>query len=146
MKLAKRGKEEMVGCCPFHADDTPSLSVNAAKNLFNCFGCGASGGPIDWVMKREGVSFRHAVELLRDGVVSEPDRSPSAAVTRSTVRKLDAPVSFGADDQALLDQVIGYYHETMKSAPEGQAYGRKVRRDLRPGTPLHLYLPGPHRG
>ncbi|TDM83108.1 CHC2 zinc finger domain-containing protein, partial [Lactobacillus crispatus] len=64
VKLVQRGAE-MVGACPFHADDTPSLSVSVAKNLFRCFGCDAGGGPIDWMMKREGVSFRHAVELLR---------------------------------------------------------------------------------
>ena len=41
--------------------------ITPAKNLWHCFGCGAAGGPIDWVMKKTGVSFRHAVELLRDG-------------------------------------------------------------------------------
>ncbi|MEJ2411343.1 MAG: CHC2 zinc finger domain-containing protein [Novosphingobium sp.] len=45
VKLVKRGAD-MVGCCPFHDDGTPSLSVSAAKNLFRCFGCDAGGGPI----------------------------------------------------------------------------------------------------
>jgi hypothetical protein len=62
--LARQGKD-WVGRCPFHADDTPSLVVTPSKNLFHCFGCGAAGGPVDWVMKFDGVSFRHAVELLR---------------------------------------------------------------------------------
>ena len=77
VKLEKRGRD-LVGCCPFHADDTPSLVVTPEKNLFNCFGCQSGGGPIDWVMRAEGVSFRHAVELLRAGYA--PDH---AGVSRS---------------------------------------------------------------
>lgn len=221
VKLKKRGAD-MVGNCPFHDDSTPSLSVSEAKNLFRCFGCDVGGGPIDWVMKREGVSFRHAVELLRDGApMTGATASPSAPI-RSTVRRLAAPVSVDADDRALLGQVVDYYHETLKRSPEALAYlearglihpelierfrlgyadrtlglrlpeknrkagadirsrlerigvyrasghehmtgslvvpvidgngnvaelyGRKTRNDLRPGTPFHLYLAGPHRG
>jgi DNA primase catalytic core len=214
IELKKTGKD-YTGCCPFHEDDTASLVVTPTKNLWHCFGCGAAGGPIDWVMKKNGVSFRHAVELLRDGVPSLA--AGSNAVKRTTVRALEAPVQFDADDQALLNQVIGYYHETLKQSPEALAYlqarglasteavehfklgyadrtlglrlpqknriagsdirtrlqrigiyresghehfngslivpvldehgnavevyGRKIRDDLRKGTPLHLYLP-----
>jgi len=218
--LKKSGKD-LLGCCPFHEDDTASLVVTPGKNLWHCFGCGAGGGPIDWIIKSNGVSFRHAVELLREGIPSLA--APGAApVKQSTVRKLPAPVSLDADDQALLNQVIDYYHETLKASPEALAYlkarglnhpeliahfklgyanrtlglrlpeknrvvgaelrsrlqrlgllresghehfngslivpvqneqgdvqevyGRKITERLRPGTPLHLYLPGPHRG
>ena len=61
----KKGGKDLLGRCPFHEDATASLVVTPAKNLWHCFGCGVGGGPIDWVMKRQGVSFRHAVELLR---------------------------------------------------------------------------------
>src|SRR6218665_2996536 len=37
VKLTRRGKDELLGCCPFHEDGTPSLSVSVAKNLFHCF-------------------------------------------------------------------------------------------------------------
>jgi len=221
LKLTRRGAE-WVGCCPFHEDDTPSFSVSPEKNLFHCFGCDAGGGPIDWVMKREGVSFRHAVELLRDGVLGPSQPGRPAPVKETTVRRLAAPVAFDADDQALLNQVVGYYHEALKQSPEALAYlksrglehpelierfklgyanrtlglrlpeknrkagadmrgrleaiglyresghehfagslivpvfdergdvkevyGRKIGSGLRAGTPMHLYLPGPHRG
>ncbi len=62
-KLVKQGKDFAL-CCPFHDDKTPSCVITPKTNLFNCFGCGAGGSVIDWVMKRQGVSFRHAVELL----------------------------------------------------------------------------------
>ena len=84
--LKKSGKD-FTGCCPFHADDTASLVVTPAKNLWHCFGCGIGGGPIDWVMKKNGVSFRHAVELLRDGIShlaagAEPVKRTSSMTAR----------------------------------------------------------------
>ena len=115
----KRVGKDLFGRCPFHpADDTPSLSITPAKNLWHCFGCQTGGGPIDWVMKTQGVSLRHAFEILREG-------QPLAAlkpVKQSTVRKLPAPIAFDADDQALLDQAVGYYHETLKRSPEALGY------------------------
>jgi DNA primase len=178
---------------------------------------------IDWVMKKNGVSFRHAVELLRtDPSLAAALSSSSSPVKQSTVRKLPPPVSVSGDDQAVLNQVVDYYHDTLKHSVEAQAYlqqrgiadskaierfklgyanrtlgyrlpasnrqegaamrgalqrvgvirpsghehfngslvipviddlgnvvevyGRKIRDDLREGTPKHLYLPGPHRG
>ena len=120
VRLAKRGGD-MVASCPFHDDTTPSFVVTVAKNLFHCFGCNAAGGVIDWVMKHQGVSFRHAVELLRDGAALDAPASSSSPV-RGTVRRLAPPVSMDADDQALLNQVVGYYHETLKASPEALAY------------------------
>ena len=48
--LKPRGADRL-GLCPFHEDREPSLVVTPAKNLWHCFGCGAGGGVIDWVMK-----------------------------------------------------------------------------------------------
>jgi DNA primase catalytic core len=216
--VLKRQGKDLAACCPFHSDDTASLIVTPEKNLFHCFGCGVGGGPIDWVIKRNNVSFRHAVELLREG-------TPTATATpakHSTTRVLPPPVSPDEDDQAVLDRVVGYYHQTLQQSPEALAYlaarglthpelidrfqlgfanrtlglrlpektrkagaelrsrlerlglyresghehfngslvvpilderghvtelyGRKITDGLRPGTALHLYLPGPHRG
>jgi len=217
VELKKSGKD-WLGLCPFHADGEPSLVVSPGKNLWHCFGCQIGGGPIDWVMKHKGVSFRHAVELLR----ADPALAAGGTGGRVTVRSLPSPVAPDADEQALLDQVVAYYHETLQQSPEALAYlearglahpevvarfklgyanrtlglrlplknrvagaelrarlqtigilresghehfngslvipildaeghavevyGRKLRDDLRPGTPKHLYLPGPHRG
>jgi DNA primase len=116
----KRGGKDLLGCCPFHEDDTASLVVTPAKNLWHCFGCGIGGGPIDWVMKRRGVSFRHAVELLREGVV--PLAADGAALNNPRLRVLAPPVAFDADDQALLNQTAAYYHERLLATSEAQAY------------------------
>ena len=118
----KRHGADLVGLCPFHDDKSPSLIISSQKNLWHCLGACQSGGTvIDWIIKTHGVSFRHAVELLREGI---PAVSSLAAkpVKQSTVPKLPAPVSLDADDQLLLNQVIDYYHETLKQSPEALAY------------------------
>jgi DNA primase len=132
----KRSGKDWVAKCPLHEDATASLVVTPAKNLWHCFGCGAAGGPIDWVMKTRGVSFRHAVELLREdmGVASlaatsaAKDEStpslpvPPVAIARSTVKTLPVPLAFDADAQALLDQTVSYYHERLMVNPEASQY------------------------
>jgi DNA primase len=224
----KRAGKDWLGCCPFHDDAEASLVVSPAKNLWHCFGCQIGGGPIDWVIKNRGVSFRHAVELLKADLLAEASSAaePGAPVKRTTVRALSVPLAPDADDRALLRQAIDYYHQRLKDSTEAQAYlvargldhpqlidtftlgvadrtlglrlpmknrkdgaamrerlqaigilresghehfngslvvplfdengpdggnvvevyGRKLRDDLRPGTPKHLYLPGPHAG
>ena len=65
--LKKHGSD-LIGKCPFHEDNEPSLVITPEKNLWHCLGaCQTGGTVIDWVMKVEGVSFRHAAELLREG-------------------------------------------------------------------------------
>ncbi|AWL05732.1 toprim domain-containing protein [Massilia oculi] len=214
VELAGKGAN-LIGRCPFHADRTPSLVITPEKNLWHCLGaCQAGGGPIDWVMRAHGVSFRHAVELLR------ADSALAAGV--GVPVKLPAPVAPSASDGELLNQVVGFYHQALLESPEALAYlgkrglgdpelialfrlgyanrtlgyrlpaknvkagaeiksrlqrigilrasghehfngsivipvidsdgnvtevyGRKLRDDLRAGTPLHLYLPGAHKG
>ena len=119
IELKKSGKD-WAGQCPFHEDATASLVVTPAKNLWHCFGCGLGGGSIDWVMKTHGISFRHAVELLRaDSSLAAGSHAP---VGRSLVRKLPPPVALDAGEQELLNQVIGFYHETLLQSPEALAY------------------------
>ena len=117
--LTRTGKD-LVGRCPFHEDSEASLIVTPAKNLFHCFGCGSGGGPIDWMMRIHGISFRHAVERLRADVM--PTAETASAVKTGTIRVIPPPVAFDADDQALLQQTIGYYHETLKQSPEALDY------------------------
>ncbi len=114
--LEARGKD-LVGLCPLHDDKTPSLVVTPAKNLWHCFGCGAGGDAIEWVRRTEGVSFRHAVELLREGVLGTGE-----VVKVSTVRKLPPPLSLDADGALLLDQVVAYYHRTLQDDAAALSY------------------------
>ncbi len=63
VKLTRRGREH-IGLCPFHKEKTPSFTVNEEKGFYHCFGCGAHGGAIDFVMHSEGLSFPETVERL----------------------------------------------------------------------------------
>ncbi len=111
--------------CPFHDDDTASLVITPDKNLWHCMGaCQQGGSVIDWVMKTEGVSFRHAVELLQNDylpLVAQTDHQPKTP-KRTTTPKLKAPLSENASHQEALLQVIDYYHETLKQSPEALGY------------------------
>ena len=117
-ELKKRGKDWVMRCV-FHTEDTPSLSVSETKNVYHCFGCGASGTVLDWVMKTQGVSLPHAVQLLRNDAPLEG--ANKVGVNRSHARHLPS-LAADADDRALLRQVAEVYHGTLKQSPEAQAY------------------------
>jgi DNA primase catalytic core len=120
----KQGKDYAV-CCPFHDDKTPSCIISPKSNLFNCFGCGVGGSVIDWVMKTQGLSFRHAVEVLQSdsGLTSSlvATVANTKPVKQTGKRKLDT-LPLDQDDQALLNQVMDYYHETLLQSPDALAY------------------------
>ena len=118
----KRHGAELVGTCPFHADKTPSLVVSPKTNLWHCLGkCNVGGSTIDWVMRTKGVSFRHAVELLR---ADHPSLAAGDGhvVKKGTTAKLEAPVSADAEDHDALRQVVDFYHATLKESPEALRY------------------------
>ncbi len=72
--LKKNGRDYM-GLCPFHNEKTPSFHVSADKQLFHCFGCGAGGNLIQFVMRSENLDFTDALKLLADnaGIVLPED-------------------------------------------------------------------------
>ncbi len=114
---------DLVGRCPFHDDHDPSLRVTPAKGLWRCMSsaCGGTGNVIQFVQKFDGVSFRHAYELLKNGAAFSG--APTCApVKKATVPKLPPPVKPDADDQAALRQVLDYYHERLKENPAALAY------------------------
>ncbi len=63
MRLVRAGRE-FKGCCPFHKEKTPSFYVNDEKQFYHCFGCGAHGDIIGFVMRHDHLSFPEAVEAL----------------------------------------------------------------------------------
>jgi DNA primase len=222
VKLKRHGAD-LIGLCPFHEDHAPSLVISPEKNLWNCLGaCGKGGSVIDWVMRAEGISFRHAFELLKQQHLPLTAKPSGPPPKESSTVKLPPLAEHSLDNKKLLDLTVRHYHEMLKQTPEAQQYlvkrglasaemieqfhlgfanrtltyrvpdknrkqgkeqrsqleslgilrdtghehfngsvvipvfdlegevvqmyGRKITSGLRPGTPLHLYLPGPHRG
>lgn len=129
--VTRQGKDHVVRC-PFHDEKTPSCIISPKSNLFHCFGCGAAGSVIDWVMKTQGVSFRFACEILQKdlGLVADSVGGP-APKARNTTTKLNPPLAANADSQTALRDVISYYHETFKQAPEAHEYLRSRGLDSR---------------
>jgi DNA primase len=121
IKLHRSGKE-LIGLCPFHDDHNPSLNIDPAENVWNCKGaCGEGGDVILWVMRAEGVGFRQAVELLRKDYV--PSAGP--VVKQCTVPKLPCPLTLGADDRTVMQEVVRYYHRTLIETPDAMRYLEK---------------------
>ena len=60
----KRAGSEFQACCPFHDEKTPSFTVSPKKQFYHCFGCGAHGSAIGFLMQYEGLEFRDAIEEL----------------------------------------------------------------------------------
>jgi len=118
----RRHGADLVGRCPFHDDQGPSLVVTPAKNLWHCLGaCQAGGSVIDWVMRTERVSFRHAAEVLRAklGVGDLTRSAPAVRLAPIAERAADAEA---IEEAALVREVLAFYHETLKASPEAIAY------------------------
>ena len=63
VSLKRRGVN-YVGCCPFHNERTPSFSVNPARNIYKCFGCGKAGNSVNFIMEHEHMSYPDALRYL----------------------------------------------------------------------------------
>lgn len=76
VKLSRAGRE-MKGCCPFHNEKSPSFFVNDDKGFYHCFGCGAHGDVIRFVVEQEGLGFIDAVKsLAQEAGLEMPEASP----------------------------------------------------------------------
>jgi DNA primase catalytic core len=121
IELKPQGKD-LAGRCPFHADDSPSFIVSPGKNLWHCLGaCGCGGDNIALVMRKEGVSFRHACEKLRARLGGAPS-VPTITTRLGTSHEALATPEEAADDAALLGRVADYYHRTFLNEPAAMKY------------------------
>ncbi len=106
----KKAGREFQACCPFHDENTPSFTVSPQKQFYHCFGCGAHGSAIGFLMNYEGLEFVDAVEELA--------RLAGLQIPREVTRT--ARPAAGLYD--LLDAAAGYYQEQLKTNPEAIEY------------------------
>jgi len=111
IELKKKGKG-FVALCPFHEEATPSFSVNPAKNLWQCFGCGIGGDAIRFVELFDKVSFPEALAEL-DG------KAAPAQPTKPTNKE---PAEFTAKQIKLLTRVIDFYHKSFSEDGRAREY------------------------
>lgn len=113
VQLKKSGKN-YTACCPFHQEKTPSFSVNHDKQFYYCFGCGAGGNALGFIMDHDHLDFPEAVEELakRAGVEVEHEDSSAPKKPRQAV---DSPL------YALLTAASDYYRAALKNHPQRNA-------------------------
>ncbi len=120
----KKAGREYKACCPFHDEKTPSFSVSQDKQFYHCFGCGAHGTAIGFLMDYEHMDFveavehlaaRHGLEVPREGGVEKPERAGEA----------------GKDLLEVLTAADSFYREQLRRHPDaGQAVAYLKKRGL----------------
>ncbi|NOW44089.1 DNA primase [Novosphingobium sp. SG751A] len=106
VKVVKAGRE-FKACCPFHGEKTPSFTINDAKGFYHCFGCGAHGDVIRWMMDGQGLGFIDAVKELAARVgVDMPEASPEQ---RQREERIDTA-------RAALDKAQAIYRRQLEPA------------------------------
>jgi DNA primase len=126
----RRSGHGFLGCCPFHDDSTPSLSVGGVADRFHCFGCGAGGDVIDWVQRTAGVGFLDAVRLLDD-----ERRLPAAVAFATGQRPPELRSAVTARRRVLEVNTIAWEHFTQ---PPRHASAVAWLRDIRGIDVSHL--------
>lgn len=111
LTLKKTGRNYL-GLCPFHAEKTPSFTVNEEKAIFHCFGCGAGGNVFHFLMQYEHLSFPEAVERVakRYGIAVERLERPAARREAEERERL----------YHLNERAAAYFHEVLFGRPEGK--------------------------
>jgi DNA primase len=112
----KKAGREWTACCPFHNERSPSFYVSPAKQFFHCFGCGAHGSALKFLMDYERLEFPDAVEELAQSV--------GLTVPREGGND-HAPREDKTDLYALLDAAARWYENELPKNADAQAYCRK---------------------
>jgi len=109
-QLKKAGREYKA-CCPFHDEKTPSFTVSPGKGFYHCFGCGAHGTAIGFLMEFDHMSFVDAIESLASSMGVEVPRSES-----------DQPARRYDELFSLMDTVARHWQSCLKETPEAVEY------------------------
>jgi DNA primase len=104
----KRQGRSHVAVCPFHQEKTPSLSLDPARGLYHCFGCGKGGDVFTFVQETQALDFNESVEFLARQAGIQLEADPGAARRR------------GEHDELIeaIRQAVGFYQRVLKNAPE----------------------------
>ena len=118
LALKKTGGEYQA-CCPFHEEKTPSFTVSPRKQFYHCFGCGAHGNAIGWLVER-GHDFREAVEVLARRLGKDIPRAPETEAQKAQRRQRAAIVD-------VLGEADRLYRQALRQSDEAKSYLRDTR-------------------
>ena len=121
----KKAGANYVACCPFHNEKTPSFSVSPTKQFYHCFGCGAHGSAISFVMEHQGLSFPEAVDDLAKHIgLPMPHET--------TQREQETRAAQAAGLPEMMQQALHYYREQLKHSETAVHYfkGRGVSGEI----------------
>jgi len=110
----KKAGREFKACCPFHDEKTPSFWVSPDKQFYHCFGCGAHGTALGFLMQHDQLPFPEAVEELANRLGLEVPHEGGAPAPRASEDLAD-----------LLGRVAGFYQERLAGSEHAQAYLKK---------------------
>lgn len=135
VQLKRSGASNYVGLCPFHAEKSPSFSVNPGRQIFKCFGCGVGGDAFEFLMRMEGLSFPEAARRIAGEMgidIEERRLSPEEEQRRQEQDRLQRVNAIAAE----------FFHRQLLDAPEAEAcrqylnrrgYGRKSAAEYQLG-------------
>lgn len=105
------------GLCPFHSEKTPSFTVNEGKQIFYCFGCGAGGNVITFLMKASGMTFPDVVtELAKRAGVTIPEASGRFAPQKNDIQEALYKIN---------DSAASFYHSLLSESEKAKSYLKK---------------------
>lgn len=113
IRLKKAGKNHSA-CCPFHSEKTPSFTVSSDKQFYYCFGCGAKGNAIGFVMEYDHIEFPEAVELLAGTVGLEVPKEESTPFQQQQQKER-------ANHYDLMSSASEFYQQQLRFHPEKDA-------------------------
>ncbi len=124
VRLSRAGRE-FKGCCPFHKEKTPSFYVNDEKQFYHCFGCGAHGDAVGFVMQHDNLSFPDAVEILAAKAGMEmPKQTPQ------DIRKAKKQQSL----HALIEETTRFFEASLQDPANREALGYLQDRGIAQDT------------
>ncbi len=126
LPLKPRGRT-LVALCPFHAENSPSFTVNRESQFFHCFGCGKTGDAFTWLQERDGLTFREAMEVLAD----------RAGISLEGVWKgRNDGAAKGPDPYQALAEVAAFFQQSLATSEGRLAEQYLESRGLEPAVEL----------
>ena len=137
VKLQKKGSSYF-GLCPFHNEKSPSFSVSPAKQMYYCFGCGAGGNVLTFLMEYEGYSFPEAMNVLAD-------RAGITLPKMEYSKEARAQADLKASLLEINKLAANYFYYQLKHEQGAVGYRYLTNRQLSDETIVHFGLDMPDR-